>query len=101
MSREQDEQIAEMLIHKHWRATHAFAPPYTYDAGADFLVLCHVRENWDDPFLYFMDALNDLWQERRATDDRFGDQEPWSCYLPGDYSAAALAVLKERPDAIH
>ena len=74
-------------------------PPYTSDAGADYLVLCQVREHWThEQNQAFVEELKTLrWP-------RCNVSQPFSLELfaePGDYSRAALAVLaQEQPDAI-
>lgn len=76
---------------------------YSTDPAADYAVLVHVRENWGDHswgdrFCHFMDAMNTVWQNRRDTHPDFGDQEGWSCYLPGDYTHAAWLAMNEEND---
>lgn len=86
-------------IHKElWIETQQRFPKYTTDPAADYSVLVKVRETWDQMrLLYFGAALDDLWARLHKM--------PLGCemrqcgmrqltYQPGDYSRAALAVLK-------
>lgn len=75
-------------------------PAYTSDASADYTVLERVRETWDDiEQVRLFDALHELWC---GVDEgkRYGFGKTNRCtpmnYLPGDYSRAALSVLKEK-----
>lgn len=68
--------------------------PYTSDAGVDFEVLKHVRENWpDEPQMRrFTTCLILLWEARRP-ESFIGDN--FELYEPGDYSKAALKAIGE------
>lgn len=79
-------------------------PPYTSDAGADYLVLCHVREKWAlGQQMAFNAALHDMlvdndYDARRNKGAKLS--APLIRYEPGLYSQAALAVLnQEQSDA--
>ena len=82
-------------------------PRYTTDPAADYSVFCEVRK-WDgDACHAFWDALGDILQGKfneflagngfgpQKRDDYSGDPlNMMAWYQPGDYSRAALAVLK-------
>ena len=61
-------------------------PQFTTDVAADYLVLCLVRETWDElQAARFADRLISVWESR------LGDYALH--YHPGDYSHAAYLAL--------
>lgn len=69
-------------------AVYDSVPHYTTDAAADYLVLVHVRESWDQEKRHLFEVnLEGIWLKR----NRWYTTPVW--YEPGDYSRAALAVL--------
>lgn len=71
-------------------------PRYTTDAAADYLVLCRVRETWDQKrqARFSRELMYGIWFGRR---ERWGTNDPENCieYRPGDYSHAAYLALQE------
>lgn len=67
------------------------------DANHDYSVLVRVRETWSGSDLKkFAQSLRDIFSDR-ASDRDF--PAIWNClYEPGDYSAAAYAVLADEPE---
>ena len=82
-----------------------FLPHYTTDASDDYSVLEKVRDAWDVKDIRSLSAkIRYLWHERY---DRYLWHErkntPYpmeTFYQPGDYSRAALAVLKAKLEKI-
>jgi hypothetical protein len=67
---------------------------YTSDAAADYEVLKHVREKWEDDLTYsFHESLFGLWR-KRSKNAGWSEMTPL-VYEPGDYSIAALKALGE------
>jgi hypothetical protein len=83
-------------------------PAYTSDAAADYSVLEKLRNEWATPdwdgprFWLFEKELRRILEERAAyyedgeKPERTGWVEWYAQYEPGDYSRAALAVLKDK-----
>lgn len=69
-----------------------YVRPYTSCPAADYEVLKHVRQNWENELLSrFEKSLWVCWQFRLVTSDMAG----FMAYEPGDYSRAALKALGE------
>lgn len=108
MSREEDAEVAEkvfglqinkLFTHDDYDPILVLAadnkPPaaYTTDPSADYEVLKHVRENWEDgPRLKFCDELNEIWASRALLSQWHNSWEQF--YEPGDYAKAALKAIK-------
>lgn len=83
-------QIAD----KVWEI-HGLVPSYTTDASADYLVLTHVRETWDESalraFAWHFHSITGLRSRTDAQRAVFA-----LMYEPGNYSHAAYLVIQER-----
>lgn len=86
--REGDETPSEIVASGNWS-------PST-DTAADYAVLCHVREKWDDgDKREFLTALRTIWAARpEAVKGCWNHAELPMAYLVGDYSLAALIKIK-------
>lgn len=80
---------------KYWRLETDFKP--STDASDDYLVLKHIRENWDyADFMKMKEMQQDIVAERWKEQDLLLTPGPATSFLyyePGDYSRAALKVL--------
>lgn len=82
---------------EEFKANEDWSP--TTDLTADYEVLKHVREDWNDAYRgWFCDELRVVWSTRANEDGWKNSYQQF--YEPGDYSKAALKVLLEKSEDI-